>query len=50
MHHLLLFFFFSDIYGRFIEMSGGIGVAKVGIVTAASSDPEDSANFYQVST
>ena len=37
----------ADIYGKFIEMSGGAGVARIGIVTAASSSPFDSADFYE---
>ena len=36
----------AEIYGKFVEMSGGEGVAKIGIVTGASSDPKGSAEFY----
>ena len=37
----------ADIYGKFVDLAGGVGVAKIGIITAASADPQDSADFYE---
>lgn len=36
----------DEIYSKFVELSGGSGEAKIGIVTGASADPLDSADFY----
>jgi len=37
----------APIWNKIIELAGGVGVARVGIVTAASFDPLDSAEYYE---
>ena len=37
-----------EIYSAFIEAAGGVGVARVGIVSAASSTPVQSGHAYEV--
>nr|XP_032813801.1 cyanophycinase-like [Petromyzon marinus] len=34
------------VYGSIVDLAGGVGVARIGIVVAASGDPADSASFY----
>eukprot|EP00095_Tigriopus_kingsejongensis_P000431 maker-scaffold171_size289870-snap-gene-1.37 protein:Tk00431 transcript:maker-scaffold171_size289870-snap-gene-1.37-mRNA-1 annotation:"hypothetical protein CAPTEDRAFT_193384" len=34
------------LYSKFVELAGGSGNAQIGIVTGASADPQDSADFY----
>ncbi|XP_061407642.1 cyanophycinase-like [Lethenteron reissneri] len=36
----------AAVYGAIVELAGGVGVARIGIVVAASGDPADSASFY----
>ncbi|XP_048249837.1 cyanophycinase-like [Haliotis rufescens] len=36
----------ADIFGRVVAMAGGKGIAKLGIINAASADPADSYNYY----
>ncbi|KAL3863803.1 hypothetical protein ACJMK2_005535 [Sinanodonta woodiana] len=36
----------DEIYSTIVDMAGGRGVAKIGLIHAASADPQDSANFY----
>ncbi len=36
----------TAVWETFIELSGGVGVARVGIVTAASDDPDGAAVYY----
>ncbi|TRY73597.1 hypothetical protein TCAL_03345 [Tigriopus californicus] len=36
----------DEIYSKFVELSGGSGQARIGVVTGASADPLDSADFY----
>jgi len=37
----------APIWNKIIDLAGGVGVARVGIVTAASFDPLDSAEYYE---
>ncbi|XP_018019128.1 cyanophycinase [Hyalella azteca] len=37
----------AAVWSRFIELAGGQGVARVGVITTASATPEDSATYYQ---
>lgn len=37
----------SDVYGKFVELAGGVGVAKIGVITTASANPLESAIFYE---
>ncbi|XP_046650061.1 cyanophycinase-like [Daphnia pulicaria] len=34
------------IWGKVVELAGGRGVARIGVFTTASADPEDSAAYY----
>ncbi|KAL3878296.1 hypothetical protein ACJMK2_030661 [Sinanodonta woodiana] len=36
----------AEIYNTIVQMAGGTGVAKIGLIHAASADPQDSFNFY----
>ncbi|KAK3585487.1 hypothetical protein CHS0354_003335 [Potamilus streckersoni] len=36
----------TEIYDTIVQMAGGRGVAKIGLIHASSADPLDSANFY----
>ena len=36
----------EELYGKFVDLSGGKGSAKIGVVTGASSDPSGRAEFY----
>lgn len=35
------------IWNKIVELAGGVGVARIGIITAASADPIDSADYYE---
>ncbi|KAK3594653.1 hypothetical protein CHS0354_003576 [Potamilus streckersoni] len=35
-----------EIYNTIVQMAGGTGVAKIGLIHAASADPQDSFSFY----
>ncbi len=37
-----------EIYPAFVEAAGGVGVARIGIVSAASSTPVESGHAYEV--
>ncbi|XP_072046608.1 cyanophycinase-like [Amphiura filiformis] len=36
----------GDVWNKVIELAGGVGVARFGVVCAASGDPPDSAAYY----
>jgi cyanophycinase len=35
-----------EVWGKFVELAGGRGVARVGVITASSGDPEDAWEYY----